>query len=260
MLKEAFIDRYGQIKTALKVKDNFILASIKGYTTSFKDVYEYIVILKRIHNPDIIIIDPIYKLLNGSENASEVVSEFCQIVDLLGRDGTTIVFVHHHRKGDLSGEDPQNRSSGSGVFARDVDWILDLIRLKKKKDEPIDSQDPDVKGYRASWTVRSFRTPPDQNLLFYHPIFKIDVAGLLSDAKPDSKQRRGGDVAGAKSHDEKEERMNRLNQMFAENPKLTLQDAAKELGVTTKTIESYENILGIELSRKRKRKTENGSI
>lgn len=256
MLKEAFIDRYGQIKTALKANDNYILAPIKGYTSSFKEIYEYIVELKRIYNPDIIIIDPIYKLLNGSENASEVVAEFCQTIDLLGRDGTTIVFVHHHRKGDLSNADSQDRSSGSGVFARDVDWILDLIRIKKKKDEPIDPQNPDVKAYRASWTVRSFRTPPDQNLLFYHPVFEVDVGGLSSDAKPDTKRRRGGDRVGEIRADAAEGKRQELLRVFNDNPELTLSEAASHFNVSKQTIVNYEKKLGITLKRRSKKQNQ----
>ncbi len=41
----------------------------------------------------------------------------------------SVIYAHHHSKGIQSGKSSIDRSSGSGVFARDPDAILDLIEL-----------------------------------------------------------------------------------------------------------------------------------
>ncbi len=44
--------------------------------------------------------------------------------------GTSVIYCHHHSKGAQGGKSSMDRSSGSGVFARDPDAILDLIELE----------------------------------------------------------------------------------------------------------------------------------
>ncbi|WP_270344759.1 hypothetical protein [Enterococcus thailandicus] len=43
--------------------------------------------------------------------------------------GCAVIYCHHHSKGSQGGKNSMDRSSGSGVFARDPDAILDLIEL-----------------------------------------------------------------------------------------------------------------------------------
>jgi regulatory protein RepA len=77
-----------------------------------------------------IIIDPIYKVITGDENSAEQMAKFCNQFDIIGSElDTTVIYCHHHSKGSQGGKRSHDRSSGSGVFARDPDAILDLIEL-----------------------------------------------------------------------------------------------------------------------------------
>lgn len=81
-------------------------------------------------NYGLIIIDPIYLLFEGDESSSEDANKFMKILNKL-KDGLncSIVFVHHHSKG-LQGEKASwDRYSGSGVFARNVDTLMDLSNI-----------------------------------------------------------------------------------------------------------------------------------
>lgn len=78
-----------------------------------------------------IIIDPIYKVITGDENSADQMAKFCNQFDKICNElGTAVIYCHHHSKGEQGGKRSMDRASGSGVFARDPDAILDLIELE----------------------------------------------------------------------------------------------------------------------------------
>jgi len=77
-----------------------------------------------------IIIDPIYKVITGDENAADKMAFFCNQFDRVCAElGAAVIYCHHHSKGAQGQKSARDRSSGSGVFARDPDAILDIIEL-----------------------------------------------------------------------------------------------------------------------------------
>lgn len=77
-----------------------------------------------------IIIDPIYKVITGDENSADQMANFCNQFDKVCTElGCAVIYCHHHSKGAQGGKRSMDRASGSGVFARDPDALLDLIEL-----------------------------------------------------------------------------------------------------------------------------------
>lgn len=77
-----------------------------------------------------IIIDPIYKVITGDENSADQMANFCNQFDKVCTDlGCAVIYCHHHSKGAQGGKKSMDRASGSGVFARDPDALLDLVEL-----------------------------------------------------------------------------------------------------------------------------------
>ena len=77
-----------------------------------------------------VIIDPIYKVLIGDENSAEHMARFCNEFDrICSQLGAAVIVCHHHSKGAQGHKASQDRASGSGVFARDPDAIVDVIEL-----------------------------------------------------------------------------------------------------------------------------------
>lgn len=77
-----------------------------------------------------IIIDPIYKVITGDENSADQMANFCNQFDKVCTElGCAVIYCHHHSKGSQGGKKSMDRASGSGVFARDPDALLDLIEL-----------------------------------------------------------------------------------------------------------------------------------
>lgn len=78
-----------------------------------------------------IIIDPIYKVITGDENSADQMANFCNQFDKICNElGTAVIYCHHHSKGSQGSKRSMDRASGSGVFARDPDALLDLIELE----------------------------------------------------------------------------------------------------------------------------------
>lgn len=78
-----------------------------------------------------IVIDPIYKVITGDENSADQMANFCNQFDLVCTElGCAVIYCHHHSKGSQGGKKSMDRASGSGVFARDPDALLDLIELE----------------------------------------------------------------------------------------------------------------------------------
>lgn len=82
-----------------------------------------------------IVIDPIYKVITGDENSADQMAAFCNQFDKICTElGTAVIYCHHHSKGSQGGKRSMDRASGSGVFARDPDALLDLIELETTED------------------------------------------------------------------------------------------------------------------------------
>ena len=79
---------------------------------------------------ELVIIDPIYKVLTGDENSASEMAAFCNLFDRISKDcGCAVVYCHHHSKGSQGDKRSMDRASGSGVFARDPDAMIDLLPL-----------------------------------------------------------------------------------------------------------------------------------
>lgn len=78
-----------------------------------------------------VIIDPVYKVITGDENSADQMAHFANQFDKICTElGTAVIYCHHHSKGYQGQKRSMDRASGSGVFARDPDALLDLTELE----------------------------------------------------------------------------------------------------------------------------------
>jgi hypothetical protein len=106
-------------------------------------------------------IDPIYKLYQGrEENKTEQMAQVLALIeDISEKHNCSIAFNHHHSKGDKSKADMLDRSSGAGVFARDSDVIVDLMKHTEKS------------CFTVSSILRTERSPDDFVVEWQFPLF-----------------------------------------------------------------------------------------
>ena len=133
-----------------------------------------------------VIIDPIYKVITGDENNATEMSEFCSYFDQVATDmDVSVIYCHHHSKGATSKySNAADRSSGSGVFARDPDAILDLRELSVSGlTEKYRSEHPNacetLTGWELSGTLREFAPMKPRRIWFDYPIHEVDDKNFL---------------------------------------------------------------------------------
>ena len=111
-----------------------------------------------------IIIDPIYKVITGDENSAEQMAHFCNQFDrVCAGAGCAVIYCHHHSKGSQGGKRSMDRASGSGVFARDPDALLDMIELPISEQLRKTEEDKAVCGICKDW-LRRFRSDYDSEV------------------------------------------------------------------------------------------------
>jgi RecA-family ATPase len=136
-----------------------------------------------------IIIDPIYKVITGDENNATEMSQFCAYFDQVATElGAAVIYCHHHSKG-AAGKyaNAADRSSGSGVFARDPDAILDMRELKVEGfTDKYRERHPDacevLTGWEVSGTLREFAPSAPKRIWFDYPLHVVDSENFLAAA------------------------------------------------------------------------------
>lgn len=103
------------------IKERLFIANLRGHQIN----EEHIMALARQHAPDVILIDPLYKILTGDENAASDMKPVLAMFDRITLEtGATVISVHHNPKGRAGDRDVRDRGAGSGVLARDYDASL----------------------------------------------------------------------------------------------------------------------------------------
>lgn len=185
-----------------------------------------------------VIIDPIYKVITGDENSADQMAHFCNQFDKVATElDCAVIYCHHHSKGLQGMKRSMDRASGSGVFARDPDALLDMIQLTS---EAMSGEVDKKTAWRISGTLREFAPFPPVNLWFEWPIHKIDETGVLVMAAEDGDMKTLSKRSAQKRTSKADSRKNDLD--FAIADKLTkghevnLKDLAAEFHISEKTL------------------------
>lgn len=122
-----------------------------------------------------VIIDPIYKVLTGDENSADQMAHFTNQFDKVATElGSSVIYCHHHSKGSQGGKKSMDRASGSGVFARDPDALIDLVELEVSEE---------LLTQRLNQTACGIyqRALQERNLAYYQQ--RVSLDDLLSAAQ-----------------------------------------------------------------------------
>lgn len=115
--------------------NNITIWNLRGKTVPMDKLAPKLIRRATKENYSAVVIDPIYKVLTGDENSAEQMAHFTNQFDKICTElGSSVIYCHHHSKGGQGGKKSMDRSSGSGVFARDPDAIIDLVELELTED------------------------------------------------------------------------------------------------------------------------------
>lgn len=140
-----FSDVYKKLNWKPNNTGNIDIWNLRGKASPMDKLAPKLIRRAKKRNYIAIIIDPIYKVLTGDENSAEQMSKFCNEFDKICSElGCAVIYCHHHSKGEQGTKKSMDRASGSGVFARDPDAMIDLteielneniVRLQEQKSE-----------------------------------------------------------------------------------------------------------------------------
>lgn len=128
-------DVYNALNIPAKNLSNLKIWNLRGMTKPMDKLAPSLIWRAKRENFIAVIIDPIYKVTTGDENSAEQMAHFCNQFDkVCNALGCAVIYCHHHSKGIQSGKRSMDRASGSGVFARDPDALLDMVELDLSED------------------------------------------------------------------------------------------------------------------------------
>ena len=200
-----------------------------------------------------IVIDPIYKVITGDENSADQMAKFCNQFDKVCNElNCAVIYCHHHSKGGQGMKRAMDRASGSGVFARDPDAILDMIQLTVKDERSQLEKEVDkstghtpATAWRIAGTLREFPSFEPVNIWFDYPIHLKDESGVLQFAVEEGSledvRQKGRELGNKVKTAVKKDRQGQLETVYndlTENGKhdITLKEFAEYFDVSEKTI------------------------
>ena len=129
------LHRFRDVYTALDLApdhvSNIDLWNLRGVSVPMDKLAPKLIRRAQRKNYIAVVLDPIYKVITGDENSADQMAKFCNQFDLVCRElGCAVIYCHHHSKGAQGGKRSMDRASGSGVFARDPDAMLDMTELE----------------------------------------------------------------------------------------------------------------------------------
>ena len=125
-----FRDVYAALGWATKNLANIDIWNLRGQAVPMDRLAPKLIRRAAKKRYTAVVIDPIYKVITGDENAADKMAFFCNQFDKVCHElQAAVIYCHHHSKGAQGGKRSMDRASGSGVFARDPDALLDLIEL-----------------------------------------------------------------------------------------------------------------------------------
>lgn len=242
------IDRFGIITDALKIDrrviENIKLINLRGKAKPLNELVPELVKDLRDSQIDVIIIDPIYKVITGDENNATEMAQFCNQFDILcDKLHTTVIYAHHHSKGTQGGKNAQDRASGSGVFARDPDAIMDIVELEVDDDFKNKEADYDAPAWNVECVTREFKKPKDRKVWFKFPLHIVDTSGQLDKFYPKGDIHNAVKNSPSAIKSRMKEQLPDAYQLLDDGKGVSLEDLAQYFNVDKKTIRRWANNL-----------------
>lgn len=182
---------YKALKMDLKHGDDLMIWNLRGYAIPLDELAPILIRRVLLRGYDAIIIDPIYKVITGDENNASDMGAFTNLFDKICKEtGCAVIFSHHHSKGPQGFKRAMDRASGSGVFARDPDALVDLIELNITEDfRQKHTHDESSTAWRMESSLREFNNFKPLNFWFEYPIHRIDDQETLKKKYADGDTR-----------------------------------------------------------------------
>ena len=179
------IHRFIDIRAALKERhhtdchnnDDLMVWNLRGHAMPLNEMVPKITAKCKDFNLDVILVDPIYKVLMGDENNASDMGAFCNEFDKIANLlHCSVIYCHHHSKGAQGFKKAMDRASGSGVFARDPDAQLDMLEIEPPDDYMDATTDT---AWQIESSLREFPNIIPKRIWFRYPLHEEENNGEL---------------------------------------------------------------------------------
>ena len=169
---------------------NIDIWNMRGYSMPLTQLLDPLFRRARGKDYSAIIIDPLYKVLDGDENSNSDVSKMVSQFDRITEEtGAAVIYAHHFAKGNGGDRSAIDRGAGAGTFARDPDAILTMVQL----DTP-EQSDSTRSAWRMEYVLREFPNKEPVSVWWEYPVHilddSLDEALIETSATQAEKSRR----------------------------------------------------------------------
>ena len=194
--------------------------NLRGHCASYHIIIPRVIERVKAAHYVLIILDPVYKLYgNTDENSAGGVAQLLNSLELLTtQTGAAVAFGAHYSKGNQSSKENIDRISGSGVFARDPDTILNFTR--HEEDE----------AFTVEATLRNLKPIAPFVVRWQYPLMK------RADELDPSKLRQPG--GGRPSKHDPLKLLAVIRDRTAQNP-ISVSDWATQASISRSTLNGY---------------------
>lgn len=242
--RNSAINRISRIYEAMHftASGSFDLWNLRGKALPLDKLVPKLIRRMKDRNYDVVVVDPIYKVITGDENNASEMALFCNQFDrICAETGCSVIYCHHHSKGTQGQKNVIDRSSGSGVFARDPDAILDLAEIDLSESVYLEYTPSDqATAWRVEGSLCEFPNFRPFSCWFVFPIHKLDQSGVLAEYYV--KGSSGANFSKSKNFSTKSARQADLETAFgciAINGCANLAELAEMMDKSTKTVRRY---------------------
>ena len=232
-----FKDVYDALGYPAHNLDNIDIWELRGKSIPMDKLAPKLIRRAAKKNYTAIIIDPIYKIITGDENSADQMAHFCNQFDKVCTElNCAVIYCHHHSKGAQGSKRSMDRASGSGVFARDADALLDMIQLNTSEQVGLPGT-----AWRIEGTLREFKPFQPLNVWFEYPIHKLDDSGELDKLTPDCDKApwQKGQETQRKRKEAKKAQLEDAYNACLINGKVTISGMAEYMDITERSVRRY---------------------
>lgn len=234
------IHRFMDIRAALMENgadcshsDDLMIWNLRGHAMPLNEMVPKITAKCKDFALDVILVDPIYKVLMGDENNASDMGAFCNEFDKIANLlHCSVIYCHHHSKGAQGFKRAMDRASGSGVFARDPDAQLDMLEIETNEEYVDSSTDT---AWQIESSLREFPNIIPKRIWFRYPLHEEEREGELK-CQP---VKDGGKGGRPKKVDD--DKIEMYFDSYANDGVVDVQQLADALGITGQSVKKYKS-------------------
>ena len=243
-VKHRFADIYSALGIPWKSgRQNIMVWNLRGFAMRLDELAPKIIRKIRDENVSAVILDPIYKVITGDENNASEMGAFCNQFDkICAAAGVSMIYCHHHSKGAQGSKKAMDRASGSGVFARDPDALIDIVPLEMTEDFKNNYRDnPRATPWRVEFVLREFPSPDPISVWFDWPLHYVDNSEDMQALAPQGSSAANLSKSSKRnsSPEKREKDLESAYQACSFEKPVTLKALASYLGCGERTVRNY---------------------